>query len=103
MPEILAVEGLAKTFTLHVLGGRRVVALRDATFAVPEGAFLGVVGPSGGGKSSLLKCLYRTYLPSAGTIRYRAADGAAVDLASIPDDDVLRLRRREIGYVSQFL
>src|SRR5262249_17743080 len=68
-----------------------------------RGAFLGVAGRSGSGKSSLLKCLYRTYLVDGGAIVYQRADGAAVDLASAPDDDVLDLRVAEIGYVSQFL
>ena len=63
---LLEVEGLSKTFTLHLLGGKRVPALESTSFAVPEGAFLAVIGPSGSGKSTLLKCLYRTYLPSGG-------------------------------------
>src|SRR5688572_20025465 len=63
---ILTVEGLAKTFALHLLGGKRVAALAPASFVVAEGSFLAVIGRSGSGKSTLLKCLFRTYLPSAG-------------------------------------
>jgi alpha-D-ribose 1-methylphosphonate 5-triphosphate synthase subunit PhnL len=100
---ILTVEGLAKTFTLHLLGGKRVPALAPATFAVEEGAFLAVIGRSGSGKSTLLRCLYRTYLPSGGRAELRLADGTVVDLASAADDEIVALRGTEIGYVSQFL
>jgi alpha-D-ribose 1-methylphosphonate 5-triphosphate synthase subunit PhnL len=99
----LTVDGLSKTFTLHILNDKRVVALRDVSFSVPPGAFLGIVGPSGGGKSSLLKCLFRTYLPTAGAVWYRTADGRSVDLATAPDEEIIALRGGEIGYVSQFL
>src|SRR5262252_8911558 len=99
----LSVRGLNKQFVLHGLGGKRVMGFSDVTFDLPRGAFLGVAGRSGSGKSSLLKCLYRTYLVDSGAIVYQREDGAAVDLASAPDDDVLDLRVAEIGYVSQFL
>ncbi len=102
-PPLLTVTDLRKEFVLHVLGGKRVVALRGLSFAIERGAFVGVLGPSGGGKSSLLKCLYRTYLPTGGTICYNGADGAALDLARADDDAILALRGAEIGYVSQFL
>lgn len=100
---ILTVTDLRKEFVLHVLGGKRVVALRGLSFAVAPGAFVGVLGPSGGGKSSLLKSLYRTYLPSGGAIEYTTAAGDVVDLATADDDTILALRGAEIGYVSQFL
>jgi alpha-D-ribose 1-methylphosphonate 5-triphosphate synthase subunit PhnL len=72
------------------------------SFEASAGSFLAVTGPSGAGKSSLLKCVYRTYIPSAGEIIYTAKDGSRIDLASADDWDILKLRRRDIGYVSQF-
>ncbi len=103
MVRLLAVNELKKQFVLHVLGGKRVVALRGLSFAVEEGAFVGVLGPSGGGKSTLLKCLYRTYLASHGSVAYTTARGATVDLARADDETLIALRGAEIGYVSQFL
>lgn len=100
--QLLKVEGLSKEFTLHMLGGRRMRALEDVGFTVQRGEFLGIVGRSGSGKSSLLRCLYRRYLPTEGSVLY-ASTGGAVDLASTDDRTALRLRREEIGYVSQFL
>lgn len=98
----LKVESLSKHFTLHMLGGRRLQALEDVSFSVEPGEFLGIVGRSGSGKSSLLRCLYRRYLPSSGSVYY-ADEDAVVDLATADDRAVLGLRDRELGYVSQFL
>lgn len=100
--QLLKVEGLSKEFTLHMLGGRRMRALEDVSFVVERGEFLGIVGRSGSGKSSLLRCLYRRYLTTQGRVLYASREGP-VDLASTDDRSALRLRREEIGYVSQFL
>ncbi|MFH1080873.1 MAG: phosphonate C-P lyase system protein PhnL [Pseudomonadota bacterium] len=99
---MLQVIKLAKTFVLHILGGKRLEAFQDVSFRVEAGCFLGISGPSGSGKSSILKCINRTYLPTAGTIRYES-DNGTVDLAAIPEQQIIALRRRDIAYVSQFL
>ncbi|MBO0768071.1 MAG: ATP-binding cassette domain-containing protein [Solirubrobacterales bacterium] len=98
----LEVRALSKRFTMHMLGGASPVALDEVSFSVKRGTFLAIVGRSGSGKSSLLRCLYRRYLPTSGEIIYTAADGP-VDLAAASDQEILALRRVEIGYVSQFL
>ena len=100
---MLQVSGLGKRFELHVLGGKVIEGCRDVTFQVKAGEFLAIAGPSGTGKSTVLKCVYRTYLPTAGTIRYATRSAGTVDLARAPERAVLELRRHEIGYVSQFL
>jgi len=104
-PAHLDVRNLDKRFTLHLLGGRTVHALRGVSFSAPQGAFLALIGASGSGKSTLLKCLYRSCLTTAGEIDYRTATGDIVDLATASDDEMIELRgaAREIGYVSQFL
>lgn len=99
---ILEIDQLRKEFQMHVVGGKRVVGLDDVSFDVADGEFLAIVGESGSGKSSLLKCLYRTYLPSDGAIRFASTDGT-VDLASCSERRLLELRDDEIGYASQFL
>ena len=100
---MLTVENLSKEFTLHILNGKRIEACRDVSFNVPRGSFLGLSGPSGAGKSTVLKCIYRTYLPSAGAVWYDSAVCGRVDLATLPDRDVIDIRTKEMGYVSQFL
>jgi alpha-D-ribose 1-methylphosphonate 5-triphosphate synthase subunit PhnL len=95
-------EGLTKTFRLHMRGGAEIDAFRDVSFTVAGGEFLGVSGASGSGKSSLLKCLYRTYLPTAGFLWYTDQIGDVIDLAAADDHTVIGLRRQEIGYISQF-
>jgi alpha-D-ribose 1-methylphosphonate 5-triphosphate synthase subunit PhnL len=100
---LLSVRELSKHFTLHILHGKHVVGFEELSFDVPAGAFIGIAGASGSGKSSLLKCLYRTYLVDGGSLAFTTAGGAAVDLVTISDDDVLDLRDGELGYVSQFL
>ena len=99
---ILTVDGLTKTFDMHVLGDTQVVGLDDVSFDVREGEFLAIVGESGSGKSSLLKCLYRTYDPTDGRIVYHDGD-RDIDLASCGDRTVMTLRGDAIGYTSQFL
>jgi ATP-binding cassette subfamily B protein len=66
--------------------------LRNLSFTVEPGTTLGIVGPTGSGKSTLVKLLVRLYDPDSGTIRL---DGNALQELSVAD-----LRRR-IGYVSQ--
>ena len=66
---LLEVEGLTKGFTLHALG-KRIEGCRDVSFTVGPGEFVGITGRSGSGKSTVLKLLYRTYLPQQGVMRY---------------------------------
>ncbi|HZB98108.1 MAG TPA: ATP-binding cassette domain-containing protein, partial [Candidatus Sulfotelmatobacter sp.] len=47
---------------------RDLLALKDVSFDLPRGQFLGIIGHNGCGKSTLLKLLARIYRPSQGTI-----------------------------------
>lgn len=94
---------MQKTITLHILAGKTVEPLRDVSFDLQEGQFLGIVGPSGAGKSSLLKCIYRTYVSDGGKIEFLDSAGNVTELVLADDREIIELRRREIGYVSQFL
>jgi alpha-D-ribose 1-methylphosphonate 5-triphosphate synthase subunit PhnL len=100
---VLDVRGLAKSFTLHGIGGRVVHAFSSVDLTVAAGELVALAGRSGAGKSSVIKAVYRTYRPTAGTVMFAPTAGEPVDLAALPDADVADLREREIGYVSQFL
>jgi alpha-D-ribose 1-methylphosphonate 5-triphosphate synthase subunit PhnL len=99
---MVAVHGLAKRFVLHNQGGAEIRVLRDFDLVVSRGECVALVGPSGIGKSTILRCLYGNYLASAGSLLVRH-DGGIVDLATAPPRAILDLRRHTIGYVSQFL
>ncbi|MDM9559564.1 phosphonate C-P lyase system protein PhnL [Bordetella petrii] len=99
---LIEVRGLGKMFTLHNQGGIRLPVLQGVDFEAGPGDCLVLAGPSGTGKSTLLRCLYGNYLATEGSIRVR--DGADwVELTGAPEQRILRLRRDVIGYVSQFL
>ena len=68
------------------------VVLRDVSLRVASGEILMIVGPSGSGKSSLLRCMNRLLEPAPGTV--------FLDGADITQLDVLSLRRR-VGMVFQ--
>jgi alpha-D-ribose 1-methylphosphonate 5-triphosphate synthase subunit PhnL len=100
---IVRLRGASKRIRLHILGQRIVEPFRDVSFDAYPGELVAIVGASGSGKSSVVKAIHRTYLTTEGAIFYRCGDGTAVDLARLPDPELVALRRREIGYVSQFL
>ena len=101
-PPRLAVRGLAKHFTLHLRGGARLQVLDDTSLDVRAGECVALVGPSGRGKSTLVKCLFGSYGADAGALAFDSSAGP-VDIAAASPQRMLELRRRDIAYVSQFL
>lgn len=99
---LLEIRGLAKRFTLHLRGGMQLPVLDRIDLAVDGGECVALVGPSGRGKSTLMKCLYGSYGVDAGQVWLQTADDR-IDLATATAQQVLALRRRDVAYVSQFL
>jgi alpha-D-ribose 1-methylphosphonate 5-triphosphate synthase subunit PhnL len=99
---MLCLNNVSKTFTIHIRGGLVIRSFENISFETRAGSLLALTGPSGIGKSSLLKCIYRSYLPTSGQILYTNRKGNTVDLAAAEDWEILELRRTEIAYVSQF-
>jgi cell division transport system ATP-binding protein len=69
--------------------------LRDVSFRIAPGSFQYVTGPSGAGKTSLLRMLFLSLRPTRGLVRIFDQDAATLTRDSVP-----RLRRR-IGIVFQ--
>jgi alpha-D-ribose 1-methylphosphonate 5-triphosphate synthase subunit PhnL len=100
---LLDVQELHKSFVLHLIDGRTITPLRAISFRVaPQEHFL-IYGRSGIGKTSILKCIYRSYLASAGRIWFDSQRYSRIDLVQASESEMLQLREREIGYCSQFL
>ena len=78
-------------------GAQPVVALDGVSLAVAAGEFLAIVGPSGGGKSTLLHLVAGIDRPTSGAI---AVGGR--DLARLGEGDLTLYRRRDVGIVFQF-
>lgn len=76
--------------------GRQVFACSEIDIDVRENEFLGILGPSGSGKSSLLYLLSGLKIPTSGQILY---DGS--DLSTLSDDARSRLRITQFGFVFQ--
>lgn len=88
-PAAIEIHGLRKVFP------NGVVALDGVDLTVASGEILGVVGRSGTGKSTLIRCVNRLEEPTAGTIRVGGADVTRMRGAE------LRATRRRIGMIFQ--
>jgi alpha-D-ribose 1-methylphosphonate 5-triphosphate synthase subunit PhnL len=98
----LEIAGVAKTFTMHLQGGLRLPIVRNLEFAVAPGQCVVLTGPSGIGKSSILKLIFGNYRCDEGAILVRDGD-TIVDVVRAAPRQILSLRRRSLSYVTQFL
>src|SRR6218665_1073308 len=100
---IVQLQGVAKRFTLHQQNGIELPVLARVNLCVHPGECLVLDGPSGMGKSSLLKMIYANYLANEGSITGRSAQGALVDVTQATPRALVQFRRDTVGYLSQFL
>ena len=98
----LELRDVAKSFTMHLRDGIHMPVVRDVSFAVEQGECVVLGGPSGIGKSSILKMAYGNYAVDRGAILVATTSGV-VDIAVAAPRQVLAVRASAIGYVSQFL
>jgi alpha-D-ribose 1-methylphosphonate 5-triphosphate synthase subunit PhnL len=98
----LSIKNLSKNFYLHN-PGLEIKSCQNINLTLQKGEFVGIVGLSGAGKSTILKCVNRSYLPMQGDIVYDSEAFGKINLAKATEREILYLRKNEIGYVSQFL
>ena len=91
---MIDLRGVSKTVDS---GGRPLTILHALDLSIASGQFIAVVGPSGSGKSTLLGLLAGLDAPSTGQI---LIDG--VDITTLGEDELARLRGEKIGFVFQF-
>lgn len=91
---IIDVKNLNKSFKI---GKTENQVLKDINFKVEKGEFLSIMGPSGGGKSTLLYLLGGLDKPTSGSV---SIDN--IDISTIKETQMSKLRRNKIGFVFQF-
>ncbi|WP_422370640.1 phosphonate C-P lyase system protein PhnL [Hoeflea sp.] len=102
MNSLLIASEVHKTFTMHMRGAVELPVVANVSFALRAGECSVLGGPSGVGKSSILKMLYGNYGCDGGQLLV-LHHGKHVDIAAASPRKVLEIRRDTIGYVSQFL
>ena len=73
MDEILRLEHLEKTFGTHQV-------LRDISFSVNKGDVISIIGSSGSGKSTMLRCVNLLEEPTGGKIIFEGKDISGKEL-----------------------
>ncbi|QGG46625.1 ABC transporter ATP-binding protein [Heliorestis convoluta] len=82
---------------LYQMGEVTVPALVDATFDIPSGELVVILGPSGSGKSTLLNVLGGLDQATSGHCYYRGKD-----LALFSEKELTLYRRDSVGFIFQF-
>ena len=82
--------------TGHETENNSVLAVKDVSFQIPQGSFVGIMGASGSGKTTLLNLIATIDKPTNGTIRI-----SGQNIVDIPDEAAAEFRRRHLGFVFQ--
>lgn len=90
---ILETNRLSKTYGY---GDGAVNAVKDVNISIDQSDFVGIIGKSGGGKTTLLKMLGSMMPPTEGDIYFENAN-----LADLKPDKIADLRRRKMGFLFQ--
>lgn len=72
------------------------IAVSNANLSIQEGEIFVIMGLSGSGKSSLLRCINRLNKPTSGEIIVNGRD-----IARLPDEELRSVRRKELAMVFQ--
>lgn len=100
---MLQMKQVSKRFTLHHQHGTELNVLHNVTLTLSAGECLVLDGPSGMGKSTLLKLAYANYSATSGLIEVSQANNQLLELTRATPRELIQMRRETMGYVSQFL
>ncbi|MFL2801244.1 MAG: phosphonate C-P lyase system protein PhnL [Paracoccaceae bacterium] len=95
---MIQLRDVSKKFKLYNQQNALISVIENANLKVNPGECVALVGTSGSGKSTLMKMIYGNYLATSGSI---LVDG--IDLTKAEPREILEVRKRKLGYVSQFL
>jgi len=90
--EILKIENLKKVYGKKVISN----ALNNISFTTEDGEFVGIMGPSGSGKATLLNLISTIDKPTSGIITLKGEN-----ILNLKGDELALFRRRELGFVFQ--
>lgn len=93
MKEILKLDHIQKFYGNE---GNVTKAIQDIDFSVQEGEFLGIMGASGSGKTTMMNCISTIDTVSAGHIYL---DGT--DVTEIKEKAIAKFRRENLGFIFQ--
>ncbi len=96
-PAAAPVLSLAGVTRRYKSGESELIVLDGVDLVIAPGEIVGLIGPSGSGKSSLLHAAGMLERPSGGEVRIAGASGW-----SLGDDARTEIRRNRIGFVYQF-
>lgn len=103
MPARLILTDVGKCFTMHLRDGMQIPVVNGVSFSLNSGECVVLGGPSGIGKSSILKMIYGNYGTDLGQIIVSTKTHGLINIATADPRTIHALRARTIGYVSQFL
>lgn len=98
MAEILKVQHLIRNYEKPSKGEdkQEIKVIKDISFDIAEKEFVGIMGKSGCGKTTLLKVLGLIDRPTDGTVSFKNKE-----IRKLWDEELCDIRRRSIGFVFQ--
>ncbi|MEL7035911.1 MAG: phosphonate C-P lyase system protein PhnL [Cyanobacteria bacterium J06592_8] len=99
---VFKAKNISKSFTLHHQGGICLSVLKQVSLELKKGEGVALSGKSGSGKSTFMRSLYGNYRVDSGSIWVNHQNNW-VDLTQLEPHELIEVRQKTMGYVSQFL